>query len=228
MDGIATAAEGVDEARHHPTSPEAGRFGADDADAADRLRAGAAPPGRSDAVPDPLLDPPSPDAVVAVSLRGDVAPEERAREREAALRARHAAEVARLRAALRAMEEAHAAEVARLRAEHAADTAGLRRAVEAHGRAPDAARTGAEPPSDLDGSGAPGFQAARSAARPRAPTRARLARLTGRGGGDPMGPWGRPAAKPFAGADMIAAVRGLLPAGAAALLSLRGTAVPPQ
>ena len=61
--------------------------------------------------------------------------------REAALRARHAAEVARLRAALRAMEEAHAAEVPRLRAEHAAE---LGRLMEARRGAPDAARTGAD------------------------------------------------------------------------------------
>jgi hypothetical protein len=227
MDGIAAATKAADDGRHHPTAPEAGHLGPDDADAADRLRAGTAPPGDGGAAPAPLLAPPSPDAVVAVSLRHAAAPEERAREREAALRARHAAEVARLRAALRAMEEAHAAKVARLRAEHAADTAGLRWAVEATLRALDAARTGAEPPSDLDGGDAPGLKAAPSAARQRATIRKRLARLTGRGGGDPMGSLGRPAAKPSAGADMIAAVRALLPAGAASLSRLRGAALPP-
>jgi hypothetical protein len=225
MDGIAATIEAADEGQH-PTS-EAGHLGADDADA-DRLRADAAPPGGGKTAPDPLLDPPPPDAVVAVSLRHAAAPEERAREREAALRARHAAEVARLRAALRAMEEAHAAEVARLRAEHAADTAGLRRAVEVQRWAPDTARTGAVRASGGPGEGAaPRPQAAPSPARPRA-TRGRLARLTGKGGDHPLEPWGRPAAKPFAGADLIAAVRALRPAGAAALSRLRGTALPPR
>jgi hypothetical protein len=109
-------------------------------------------------------------------------PPPRAQRLRAALRARHAAEVARLRAALRAMEEAHAAEVARLRAEHAADTAGLRRAVEVQRWAPDTARTGALRASGGPGEGAaPRPQAAPSPARPRA-TRGRLARLTGKGG----------------------------------------------
>ena len=225
MDGIAIATEAADGVRH-PLVMEAGHLGPDDAAAL--LRAGAAPQDLGEAALEPLHDPPSPDAVVAVSLRGDLAPEERARAREAALRARHAAEVERLRAALRAMEEAHAAEVARLRAEHAADTAGLRRAVEAQRRAPDTARTGAVRASGGPGEGAaPRQQAAPSPARPRA-TCGRLARLTGEGGVHPLEPWDRPAAKPFAGADLIAAVRALRPAGAAALSRLRGTALPPR
>ena len=225
MDGIATTTEAADEGRQHLAAPEAGHLGMDDTD---RLRAGAAPQGFGEPVPDPLIDPPSPDAVVAVSLRDDLAPEERARAREAALRARHAAEVARLRAALRAMQEAHAAEMARLHAEHAADMVGLRRAVEAHRRGLEAAPTGAERPSGgADEGTAPGSQTS-SPARPRA-TRARLARLTGRSGGNPQERWRRPAAKPFAGADlMIAAVRALRPAGAAALSRLRGAVLPPQ
>jgi len=48
--------------------------------------------------------------------------------REAALRAEHAAEVARLTVALRSMRAAHAAEIELLRAEHAA---GLRQSVAA-------------------------------------------------------------------------------------------------
>ncbi len=218
MDGIATATGAADEARHRPTTPGAGHLGPDDA--ADWVRAVIAPPGHSGATaPDPLLDPPSPDAVVAVSLRHTAAPEERAREREAALRARHAAEVAWLRAALRAMEEAHAAEVARLRAEHAAE---LGRLVEAHRGAPDAARTGAE---RLGGSHAPDLRV-RPPIRPQTTSRKRLARLTGRGGGGPLEHWRRAAAKPFAGADLIAAVRALRPACAAALSRLRGTPPP--
>jgi hypothetical protein len=227
MDRIATATRTADEGRQHPAAPEAGHLGADAAAAADRLRAGAAPQGFGEAVPDPLLDPPSPDTVVAVSLRDGLAPEERARAREAALRARHAAEAARLRAALRAMEEAHAAEVARLRAEHAADTAGLRRAVEAQRRAPDTAWTGAERSGGGPEEGAaPGSQAP-SPARPRA-ARGRLARLAGGRGGSPPQPWRRRPAKPFAGADLIAAVRALRPAGAAALSRLRGAVLPPH
>jgi hypothetical protein len=225
MDRIATAAEAADEGRQHPAAPEAGHLRADDADTdTDRLRAGAASHGLGEAAPNALLDPPSPDAVVAVSLRHAAAPEERAREREAALRARHAAEVARLRAALRAMEEAHAAEVGRLRAEHAAE---LARAAEAHRRAPDAARTGAERRSGPEESGASGLRA-RQPVRQQVTTRGRLARLTGRGRSSPPEPWGRLSAKPFAGADLIAAVRALRPAGAAALSRLRGAVPPPR
>ena len=66
-----------------------------------------------------------------------------------------------------------------------------------------------------------------SSTRPVNPSRS-MARLTGKGGGDPMGPWGRPAAKPSVGADLIAAVRALRPAGAAALSRLRGAAPRPQ
>ncbi len=226
MDGIATVTEAIDEGRQHSPTPEAGRLGPGVADA-DRVRAGAAPQRFGESVPDPLIDPPSPDAVVAVSLRHDAAPEERAREREAALRTRHAAEVARLRAALRAMQGAHAAEMARLHAEHAADTAGLRRAVEAHRRGRDAAPTGAERPSGGPDEGtAPGSQTS-FPAQPRA-TRARLARLTGTLGGGPPEPWPRLPAKPFAGAHLIAAVRALRPAGAAALSRLRGAVLRPQ
>jgi hypothetical protein len=219
MDGIAIATEAADRVRH-PLVMEAGHLGPDDADL---LRAGAAPQDLGEAASEPLHDPPSPDAVVAVSLRGDLAPEERARAREAALRARHAAEAARLRAALRAMEEAHAAEVARLRAEHAAE---LGRLAEANRGAPDAARVGAERQSGPQESGAPGTRA-RQPVRQQAALRARLARLTGRSGGNPQERWRRPTAKPFAGADlMIAAVRALRPAGAAALSRLRGAAPP--
>ena len=56
--------------------------------AANRHLTGVAPPGNCEAAPDPLLDPPSPDTVVAVSLRNGPAPEERTRAREAVLRAR--------------------------------------------------------------------------------------------------------------------------------------------
>jgi hypothetical protein len=228
MDGIATATEAIDEGRQHSPTPEAGRVGPGVADA-DRFRAGAPPLARDGAAAsEPDVDPPSPDAVVAVSLQHDAGPEERAREREAALRARHAAEVARLRAALRTMEEAHAAEVARLRAEHAADTAGLRRAVEASLRAPNTGRTGAERPGGGPAEGAaPGLRA-RQPVRQQATTRGRLARLTGRGGSSPLEPWPRLPAKPFAGAHLIAAVRALRPAGAAALSRLRGAVLPPQ
>jgi hypothetical protein len=226
MDSIAVATEAADEGWQHPATPEARHRGPDDPAAADRLRADATSPGHGGAAQDPLLDAPPPDAVVTVSLRQADAQE--TRTREAALRARHAAEVARLRAALRAMEEAHAAEVARLRAEHAADTAGLRRAVEADPHALEEALAGAERPSDSGRGGGPGLKATRSAVRQRATIRKRLARLTGRGGGDPMGPWGQPAAKPSVGADLIAAVRALRPTGAAAISRLRGTVPPPH
>ena len=121
------------------------------------------------------------------------------------------------------MEEAHAAEVARLRTEHAAE---LGRLVEAHRGAPDAARTGAERRSGPEESGAPGLRV-RLPERQQATTRGRLSRLTGKRGGSPPEPWSRLSAKPFAGVDLIAAVRALRPAGAAALSRLRG-AVPPR
>ena len=209
MDGIATATGVVDERRH--SIAEAEPLSSDDAD---RLRPGVAPAGRHDAVGDPLA-PPSPDAVVAVWLRHAAPPEERARAREAALRAEHAAEVAGLRAALRDMEGAHAAEIARLRAEHAAV---LRRVVEAHRRGPDPA---------CPGEGAAPKPMAPSPARRRWIGR-RLARLTRTGGGDPARPWTRLAARPFIGAELIAAVGALRPAGAAALSRLRSTVIPPS
>ncbi len=214
MDGIATATGAADERRH--SIAEAEPLASDDAD---RLRPGVAPAGRHDAVGDPLA-PPSPDAVVAVWLRHTAPPEERARAREAALRAEHAAEVAGLRAALRDMKGAHAAEIARLRAEHAA---ALRRVVEVHRRAPDAARADAARP----GEGAAPRPVARSPARRRWIGRG-LARLTRNGGGDPARPWTRLAAKPSIGADLIAAVGALRPAGAAALSRLRSTVIPPS
>jgi hypothetical protein len=191
MDGIATATEALDEGRQHSPTPEAGRLG----------RASPTPTGSGRAPPplardgaaasEPDLDPPSPDAVVAVSLRHDAGPEERAREREAVLRARHAAEVARLRVALRAMEEAHAAEVARLRAEHAADTAGLRRAAEASLRAPNSERPGGGPEEGA----APGLRP-RPPVAPWATTRGRLERLTGTRGGGPPEPCPGRASRP--------------------------------
>ena len=220
MDSIAAGIGAAHDGRQHPTTPEAGHRGPDDPAAADRLRADATAPGHGGAAQNPLLDPPPPDAVVTVSLRHAAAQEERTRE--AALRARHAAEVARLRAALRAMEEARAAEVARLRAEHAAE---LGRLVAARRGAPDAARTGAERQSGPQGSGALGLRA-RPPARQQATTRGRLARLGGKGGGSPPQPWRRRPAKPFAGADLMAAVRALRPAGAAALSRLRGAVLP--
>ena len=122
------------------------------------------------------VSPPPPDTVVVASPGHAVALLEQARASEAALRAEHAAEVARLTRALRDQKEAHAAEIERLRAEHAA---GVRRLVEAHWRGRDAARNGAECPSGPERSAAPGPQAP-SPARPR-PTREWLARLTGRG-----------------------------------------------
>ena len=122
------------------------------------------------------VSPPPPDTVVVASPGHAVALVERVRASEAALRAEHAAEVARLTRALRDQKQAHAAEIARLRAEHAA---GVRRLVEAHWRGRDAARHGAECPSFTEGSSAPGPRAP-SPARPR-PTRGWLARITGRG-----------------------------------------------
>ena len=95
--------------------------------------------------------------------------------REAALRAEHAAEVARLTVALRSMRAAHAAEIERLRAEHAA---GLRRSVEADRQTRDAARAGAN-------GGGPGWRSALEAVARLLDlppgTRDWLARITGRG-----------------------------------------------
>jgi hypothetical protein len=85
-------------------------------------------PSRCGSARNPLAPPP-PDTVVVASPRHAIALEERARVREAALRAEHAAEVARLTVALRSMRAIHTAEIERLRAEHAA---GLRRSVEAN------------------------------------------------------------------------------------------------
>src|SRR5215213_6470474 len=100
MDGIATATWTAADGRQHTPTLEAGHLGPDDPTAAaDRLRTDATSPGHGGAAQDPLLDPPPPDAVVTLSLRHAAAQEERTRE--AALRARHAAEAARLRAALR-------------------------------------------------------------------------------------------------------------------------------
>lgn len=170
---------------------------------------------RHEAARDPPA-PPSPDTVVTTSPRHTAAAEERARAREAALRVEHAAEVARLAAALRDQKQAHAAEIERLRAGHAA---GLRRLVEAHWRALDAARTAAEPLSGGPGEGAAPESQTPYAVRPPG-TRGRLARIMGKGGEHPLEPSGRLAAEPFA-ADVPAAVRALRPAGAAALSRLR-------
>ena len=132
-------------------------------------------PSRCGSARDPLAPPP-PDTVVVASPRHAMALEERARVREAALRAEHAAEVARLTVALRSMRAAHAAEIELLRAEHAA---GLRRSVEADRQTRDAARTGA------NYGGGPGWRSALEAVarlldRPPG-TRDWLARITGRG-----------------------------------------------
>ena len=117
------------------------------------------------------VSPPPPDTVVVASPGHAVALVQQARASEAALRAEHAAEVARLADALRQQAEAHAAEVERLRAEHAAES---RRLVEAHWRARDAARTGGL------GEGSDPGPEARSPARP--PDALRwLARITRRG-----------------------------------------------
>jgi hypothetical protein len=126
---------------------------------------------------DPVAPPP-PDTVVLVSLRHAAPSEGQEGAREAMLRAeRHAAEAARLAEALRDQRRAHAAEVERLRAEHAA---ALRRLVEAHWRARDAARTGTERLASGPGEeSGPGLQApflARSRGR-----RGWLARIAGKG-----------------------------------------------
>jgi hypothetical protein len=133
--------------------------------------------GRHGRTRDPVAPPP-PDTVVVVSQRHAASSEGQEGAREAMLRAkRHAAEAARLAEALRDQRWAHAAEVQRLRAEHAA---ALRRLVEAHWRARDAARTGVERltggPGEESG---PGLQA-QSLARPWG-MRGWLARITWRG-----------------------------------------------
>ena len=131
--------------------------------------------GRCEGVRHPLAAP-SPNTVVVASLRHAAAPEEQAKAREAALRAEHAAEVARLADALRDQRETHAAEIERLRAEH---TVVLRRVVEAQRRARDTAWTGAGPRTGPGGRSDAGPQA-RSAARRTVTRREWLARLTGR------------------------------------------------
>ena len=123
---------------------------------------------------DPLAPPP--DTVVVASPGHAFALVEQARAREAALRAEHAAEVARLADALRDQKKAHAAEVERLRAGHAA---ALRRLVEAHWRVRDAARTGTERRCGPDETAAPGHEARSRVHLPGA--RGWLARITWRG-----------------------------------------------
>ena len=82
-----------------------------------------------DAAPREPLAAPPPNMIIVASRQQAVAVEEEARTREAALRAEHVAEVARLHQALRDLRVAHAAEIERLLREHAHE---LRRAVEAH------------------------------------------------------------------------------------------------
>lgn len=124
----------------------------------------------------PPLAPPSPDTVVAASLRHGTELVKQARAREAAHHAEHAAEVARLTGMLREAKAAHAAEIERLRDEHAAK---LRRLVEAYWRTRDAAQTGTECPN---GQAAKVPQAPRLWAHVRLPGALRwLARITGKG-----------------------------------------------
>ena len=123
------------------------------------------------------VSPPPPDTVVVASPGHAVALVERARAREAALRAETAAEVARLTRALREQRKAHAAEIERLRAEHAA---GLRRLVETHWRALDAVRTATEHPNGQEAEAVQGPRT-RPAVGPLPGTRGWLSRITGRG-----------------------------------------------
>src|SRR5690349_9347046 len=108
--------------------------------------------GQNAASRKPLAAPP-PNMIVVASRQQAIALEEHVRACEAALRAEHAAEVARLQQALRDLRAAHAAEIERLHREHASE---LRRAVEAqwHRRSavqavvpcPDIAQERAAPP----------------------------------------------------------------------------------
>jgi hypothetical protein len=90
------------------------------------------------------LAPPSPDVVVATSRQCLVRSVQGAEAREAVLRAKQAAEIARLTDMLRDLKKVHATEIERLRTEHAAD---LRRLVEALWHAQDAARAALLHPS---------------------------------------------------------------------------------
>jgi hypothetical protein len=132
--------------------------------------------GRGDAAAQEPLAAPSPNTMVVASRQHAIIMEGQASAREAAFRAEHAAEVARLNQTLRDLRMAHAAEIERLRRDHASE---LRRAVEAPWGRRDAPQAAVEYRADPEETAAPEPQA-RSPDRPRA-AREWLARIRRRG-----------------------------------------------